>query len=88
MDFSGDVEAEDALASPATQAETRRVAPRLVLVAVVLPGEETLVLVATGSTIFFLTGLLVGGVSRTHGVGSRSRRMGRLSGLGTTGYER
>lgn len=88
MDFSGEVEAEDALASPATQAETRRVVPRLVLVALVLPGDGILVCAATGSAAFFLTGLVFGAFPNTHGAGIRSLRMGTLSGLGTTGYER
>lgn len=86
MDFSGEVEAEDALATPAAQAETRRVAPRLVAAVTVLPGDDALVLaVATGSTPFFLTCFVLAGAANTHGLGTASRRMATLFGLGTVG---
>lgn len=89
MDFSGEDEAGDALATPAAQAEILPVSPRLVVPAVLLGDDVSLVAVSGPATLLLLVFLLVAALTAsTQGLGTESRRMGNLSGLGAEGYTR
>lgn len=89
---SGRAEAEDALATPAAQAETRLlVAPRPSAAVVTVCEEDDTFVCAPPPMVwtpfFSIKSFFLAGVANTHGGGSKFRRMGTLSGLGTDGYD-